>query len=65
MVAGEVSNDQVILATGSYDHTIRFWSPHNGQCLKIVQHPDSVSLHAHNGFDLNANFIFILIVISK
>ncbi|XP_015784147.1 target of rapamycin complex subunit lst8 [Tetranychus urticae] len=35
------SSDQVLLATGSYDQTIRFWSPHNGQCLRVVQHTDS------------------------
>ena len=35
--------DQVILATGGYDHTIRFWAAYNGQCQRIVQHPDSVS----------------------
>ncbi|XP_053214192.1 target of rapamycin complex subunit lst8-like [Panonychus citri] len=37
----DISSDQVILATGSYDQTIRFWSPHNGQCLRVVQHTDS------------------------
>jgi len=25
-----LGNDRVILATGGYDHTIRFWSAHNG-----------------------------------
>ncbi|RWS14492.1 target of rapamycin complex subunit lst8-like isoform X1 [Dinothrombium tinctorium] len=48
MVSGETkesskenTREAVILASGGYDHTIRFWSPHNGQCLRIVQHPDS------------------------
>ncbi|RWS25737.1 target of rapamycin complex subunit lst8-like isoform X1 [Leptotrombidium deliense] len=40
MVSGE-TKEEVILASGGYDHTIRFWSPLNGQCLRIVQHPDS------------------------
>lgn len=35
------NDDQVILATGSYDQTIRFWSPHNGQCVRVCQHTDS------------------------
>lgn len=39
----EVPPDQVILATGGYDHSIRFWSAFNGQCTKTAQHPDSVS----------------------
>lgn len=39
----EVPPDQVILATGGYDHSIRFWSAFNGQCIKTAQHPDSVS----------------------
>ena len=29
-VAGPVSTDQVILATGGYDHTIKFWQAHTG-----------------------------------
>lgn len=33
--------DQVILATGGYDHTIRFWQAHSGVCLRTVLHPDS------------------------
>ena len=36
--------DSVILATGSYDHTIRFWQAYSGLCLRTVQHPDSVSI---------------------
>jgi G protein beta subunit-like protein len=31
----------VILATASYDHTIRFWEAHTGKCKAIVQHPES------------------------
>ncbi len=36
-------DDPVILATASYDHTIRFWQAHSGICHRTVQHPDSVS----------------------
>jgi G protein beta subunit-like protein len=32
----------VILATASYDHTIRFWEAHTGKCKAFVQHPESV-----------------------
>eukprot|EP01100_Stratorugosa_tubuloviscum_P007653 TRINITY_DN3161_c0_g1_i1.p1 TRINITY_DN3161_c0_g1~~TRINITY_DN3161_c0_g1_i1.p1 ORF type:complete len:305 (-),score=139.91 TRINITY_DN3161_c0_g1_i1:171-1085(-) len=31
----------VILATASYDHTIKLWEATNGQCLRTMQHPDS------------------------
>lgn len=37
----DVPVDQVIFATASYDHTIRFWAAYNGQCIRTVQHPDS------------------------
>lgn len=42
-MVGEVNNivEQVIFATGGYDHTIRFWQAHNGICQRTVQHPDS------------------------
>ena len=39
-----VSNDQVIFATGSYDHTIKLWQAHTGICQRTFQHADSVSL---------------------
>lgn len=35
------SNDQVILATGGYDHQIRFWQAHSGVCQRTVQHQES------------------------
>lgn len=41
---GSDSTDSVILASGGYDHTIRFWTAHNGNCQRIVQHPDSVNI---------------------
>lgn len=41
MGALEIPADQVLFATGGYDHTIRFWAAYNGQCQRTVQHPDS------------------------
>jgi len=52
MVNIETETNDVILATGGYDHTIRFWSAHNGICQRIVQHPDSVWIHVLICFDL-------------
>lgn len=37
----EVGDERVILATGGYDHTIRFWCGYNGQCEETVSHPES------------------------
>ncbi|XP_067935101.1 target of rapamycin complex subunit lst8-like [Watersipora subatra] len=36
-----MTSDNVILATGGYDHSIRFWKPHSGLCKKTLQHLDS------------------------
>lgn len=36
-------NNQIILATGGYDHTIKLWRAETRDCLKTMQHPDSVS----------------------
>ena len=33
--------DVIHLATGGYDHTIRFWIPHEGKCSRVIQHPNS------------------------
>lgn len=33
--------DQVILATGGYDHSIRLWQAHSGLCQRTLQHADS------------------------
>lgn len=36
-------NSQIILATGGYDHTIKLWRAETKDCLKTMQHNDSVS----------------------
>lgn len=33
----------VILVTGGYDNTIRFWEAWSGVCSRTVNHPDHVS----------------------
>lgn len=33
--------DAIYLASGGYDHTLRFWIPHEGKCSKAIQHPNS------------------------
>ncbi|KAM7264521.1 hypothetical protein ACFE04_002204 [Oxalis oulophora] len=35
----------VILATASYDHTIRFWEAKSGRCYRTIQYPDSSMEH--------------------
>ena len=40
-MAGPVSTDSVILATGGYDHTIKFWAASTGAATRTLQHPDS------------------------
>ncbi|XP_075218548.1 protein LST8 homolog [Lycorma delicatula] len=39
------SGDQVILATGGYDYTIKLWQAHSGVYQRTMQHADSVSLY--------------------
>ena len=34
----------IVLATGGYDHSIKFWHPHDGVCYRTASHPESVSL---------------------
>jgi WD40 repeat protein len=38
-----MAQPSVILATASYDHTIRFWEAKSGRCYRTIQYPDSVS----------------------
>ncbi len=33
--------DEVFLATAGYDHTVKFWQAHTGQCTRTIQHSDS------------------------
>ncbi|XP_063239155.1 target of rapamycin complex subunit lst8 isoform X1 [Bacillus rossius redtenbacheri] len=37
---GPQASDQVILATGGYDHTIKLWQAHTGVCQRTMQHTD-------------------------
>jgi WD40 repeat protein len=37
-----MTQPSVILATASYDHTIRFWEAKSGRCYRTIQYPDSV-----------------------
>ena len=39
--ANTCDGDEVILATAGYDHTIKFWQAHTGQCIRTLQHADS------------------------
>lgn len=39
----KMTQPSVILATASYDHTIRFWEAKSGRCYRTIQYPDSVS----------------------
>lgn len=34
--------DQLLFATGGYDHTIKIWQPHTGVCSRSMPHMDSV-----------------------
>nr|AFK40781.1 unknown [Medicago truncatula] len=36
-----MSQPSVLLATASYDHTIRFWEAKSGRCYRTIQYPDS------------------------
>nr|CAD7592521.1 unnamed protein product [Timema genevievae] len=38
---GQGTAEQVILATGGYDHSIKLWQAHTGVCQRTVQHTDS------------------------
>lgn len=38
------AGEQVIFATGGYDHTIKVWQAHTGVCQRTFQHTDSVNI---------------------
>jgi hypothetical protein len=40
--AAVISSDERLLATASYDCTVRVWDLTNGDCLKVLQHTDPV-----------------------
>jgi hypothetical protein len=40
----------VVLATASYDHTIRFWEPPSGVCNRTIQYNDSVRISLRIAF---------------
>ncbi|XP_030758560.1 target of rapamycin complex subunit lst8 [Sitophilus oryzae] len=41
MVTDGQDNEQIILATGGYDHTIKLWQTHTGMCHRTMQHSES------------------------
>ncbi|XP_037919883.1 protein LST8 homolog [Hermetia illucens] len=41
MMTQEPAGDQLILATGGYDHTIKLWQAHTGNCIRTMQHEES------------------------
>lgn len=53
-------NNQIILATGGYDHTIKLWRAETKDCIKSMQHADSVKFPKHcfvrNNFLISIRF---------
>lgn len=41
LAGSQMDDDIVYLASAGYDHTIRFWSPHEGKFSSSIQHPHS------------------------
>ncbi|CAG9828910.1 unnamed protein product [Diabrotica balteata] len=41
MTIETLENDNIILATGGYDHTIKLWQTHTGICTRTLQHAES------------------------
>ena len=41
-VEADVGN--IVFATGGYDHSVKFWHPHDGVCYRTAQHPESVGI---------------------
>lgn len=44
-----------LLASGSYDHTIKLWQPYSGVCFRTMQHTDSVNTICFRFYDFNRN----------
>lgn len=40
----KMAQPSVILATASYDHSIKFWEAKSGRCYRTLQHTESVSI---------------------
>ncbi|XP_064406213.1 target of rapamycin complex subunit lst8-like [Halichondria panicea] len=36
-----MDSGSIVLVTGGYDHSIKFWFPHDGVCYRTAQHPES------------------------
>ena len=43
-MASASSREELVLATASYDYTIRLWQAHKGTYLRHFVHPEFVSL---------------------
>ena len=41
----KMDTGSIVFATGGYDHSIKFWYPHDGVCYRTAQHPESVIVH--------------------
>ncbi|KAF7269662.1 MTOR associated protein, LST8 [Rhynchophorus ferrugineus] len=41
MVTDSQENDQILLATAGYDHTVKLWQTHTGMCQRTMQHSES------------------------
>lgn len=44
--AAVVSPDETLVATASFDNTVRIWDFKTGECLRVLQHTDPVQLVA-------------------
>lgn len=51
-------NNQIILATGGYDHTIKLWKAETKDCIKSMQHTDSVNMRMLPNVEKSIYFSF-------
>ncbi|KAM7346822.1 MTOR associated protein, LST8 [Cochliomyia hominivorax] len=42
----ETTGDQLILATGGYDHTIKLWQAHTGNCIRTLRFVETSQVNA-------------------
>ena len=40
--------NNVILVTGSYDHTLIFWDAYTGSSINVIEYPDNVLYKIQN-----------------